>query len=396
MKDVRSSGSMAAISPSAGSLRIAYVINSMEGGGASSPVPAIVEVLRKYGAEVRVFALTRRDGRGVGGLETADIPYIIRDGGERDHWRALCWLRSELQTWRATIVWTSLTRATLLGQLAAGSLRMPVISWQHAAYLKPANRRLLRLTQRLSKLWVADSASVAALTADRLKIPPRRLMTWPIFRANPDAPRAVGCREGKTLRIGSLGRLHPVKGYDVLLRAAAAVKAMGVDFELVVCGEGGQREELMAYAEARGLTNVHLPGYATDPAQFLASLHLYVQPSWSEGFCIAAHEAMQAGLPVIASSVGELKLSVDPMKTGALILPGSVELLARTIAGMVRDREHLAVMGANAREMVLEKFAPDRFEAAGYAVLDRLLADVRSASAAHPLRVGIRSPSPQG
>ena len=43
--------------------RIAYVINSVEGGGAALPVPAVTSVLRDAGAEVAVFALTRRDGR---------------------------------------------------------------------------------------------------------------------------------------------------------------------------------------------------------------------------------------------------------------------------------------------------------------------------------------------
>lgn len=355
-----------------GPIRLAYVINSMEGGGAASPVPAIIDVLQKYGAEVRVFALTRRDGRAMPALDRAGISCVVRDGGERDHLRALQWLTAELLAWRPTHLWTSLTRATLLGQLAGVRLRIPVVSWQHAAYLKPANRRLLRLTQRLSALWVADSACVAALTAERLKIPPARLMTWPIFRADPDAPQAPPLRPGERLRIGSLGRLHPVKGYEILIRAAIALKAMEIDFDLIICGEGADREKLEALAEAKGLDSVSLPGHVADPRDFLAGLHLYVQPSWSEGFCIAAHEAMQAGVPVIASPVGELGRSIEPGVSGDLTPPGSVELLARKIEWWARDHVHLAEMGANARRLVLEKFAPAKFEAAGFAVLDRL------------------------
>ncbi len=370
-----SSNSSGPVDRNGGRIRIAYVINSMEGGGTTSPVPAIVQVMRNYGVEVRVFALTRRDGRGQRLLDDANIASDIRDGGEKDHWRALRWLVEELRTWQPTHLWTSLTRATLLGQLAGKWLGLPVISWQHNIFLKPANLRLLRLTRRLSAIWVADSAVVAMLTARRLNVPPDRLMTWPIFRADPEAPQASACRPGETLRIGSLGRLHRVKGYDVLLRAAVALQAMGVDFEMIICGEGAQRDELLAYAEANGLTNAHFPGYATDPAAFLASLHLYVQPSWAEGFCIAAHEAMQAGLPVIASAVGELQMSIESGETGDLTAPGSVELLARKIAWWVRDRERLAAMGSKARKMVLQKFAPDSFEAAGRAVLDRLSPD---------------------
>ena len=376
-----SPASLCAITPPARAMRIAYVINSMEGGGATSPVPAIVAVLRRQGAEVRVFALTRRDGRGLQALEAAGIDVVVRDGGTGDHGRALHWLIGQLRAWRPTHMWTSLTRATLLGQIAGLRLSLPVVSWQHAAYLKPANLRLLRMTQGLSNIWVADSAVVAALTADRLAVPSHRLMTWPIFRADRDAPQATAWQPGEVLRIGSLGRLHPVKGYDVLLKAVAALGHMSQRFELTIGGDGSQREQLVAQAKAAGLRNVHFPGHIDDSRAFLAGLHLYIQPSWSEGFCVAAHEAMQAGVPVLASAVGELARSIRPGMSGDLTPPGSVELLARKIACMIDDPWRLAVMGKAARDHVLEQFGPERFEAAGAAIVDRLTSGVSRAPA---------------
>ena len=65
--------------------RIAYVINSLEGGGAALPVPAILAVLRGAGAQVRVLALTRRDGRALPAMEAAGLDVAVREGGETDH-----------------------------------------------------------------------------------------------------------------------------------------------------------------------------------------------------------------------------------------------------------------------------------------------------------------------
>ncbi len=353
-------------------IRIAYIINSVEGGGAALPVPSIADVLREGGAEIRIFALTRRDGRAIAPMEAAGLDVSVREGGATDHGAALRWLDREVAGMRPTHLWTSLTRATLLGQLVGLRHRLPVVSWQHAAYLKPGNRRLLRAMQPLSKLWIGDSDAVTRLTAERLKVPPERLVQWPIFRADPGAPQAMPWRPGEPVRIGSLGRLHPVKGYDVLLEALALLPPDVAPYEASIAGDGADRVALEAQARALGLTGVRFTGYADDPCAYLADLHLYVQPSRSEGLCVAAHEAMQAGLPVVASAVGQLPFSIVECRSGSTVPPGDPHALAEALETMLAHPDRLASLGAAARSDVLDRFGPDRFREAGLAVLDRL------------------------
>jgi glycosyltransferase involved in cell wall biosynthesis len=353
-------------------MRIAYIINSVEGGGAALPVPAVTDVLRRGGADVRILALTRRDGRAIAPMEAAGLEVVVRDGGEKDHLSALGWLDHQISAMRPTHLWTSLSRATLLGQLAGARRGVPVVSWQHAAYLKPANRRLLRALQGLSRLWVGDSDAVTRLTAERLKVPPKRLVQWSIFRADPEAPRAKPWRPGESLRVGTLGRLHPVKGYDVLIDALARLPASDVPIEVSIAGDGAERDALAARAQALGVTSLRLAGYTHDPRSYLAGLHLYLQPSRSEGLCVAAHEAMQAGLPVIASAVGQLPYSIAQGETGALVPPGDPDALADAMARILARPDRLEAMGALARAHMLDRFSAERFEAAGLAILDRM------------------------
>jgi glycosyltransferase involved in cell wall biosynthesis len=357
-------------------MRIAYVINSVEGGGAALPVPAVTNVLRAHGADVEVFALTRRDGRAVAAMEESGLAVQVRSAAEKDHLAAFRRLSREMRDWDPDFIWTSLTRATLLGQVVGERLGVPVVSWQHAAYLKPANRMLLQARQSSSALWVADSYSVMALTAERLGVEPDRLSLWPLFAADPAAPIAAPWRPGEPIRIGSLGRLHPVKGYDVLVTALARLRAgefgPTAPFEVVIAGEGEERRRLQAQIDAAGLGNVSLSGFTAAPRDFLASLHLYVQPSRSEGLCIAGHEAMQAALPTVVSAVGELPHSVIDGATGRVVPPGDSEALARALAALVADPSQLAPMGAAARRRVLQRFGADAFEEAGAAILDRL------------------------
>lgn len=357
-------------------MRIAYVINSVEGGGAALPVPAVVGLLRRHGADVRLFALTLRDGRALAAMHGIGLTTIIRHGGERDHLAAARWLDRQVVAWAPDLIWTSLTRATLLGQLIGQKRGVPVISWQHAAFLKPANRRLLRATQALSALWIADSSCVAELTAARLAVPPGRLATWPLFAADPEARQAQPWVGSQAIRAGSLGRLHPVKGYDVLIAALACLRAGGfappAPFEIEVRGEGAEQTRLAAMAAAAGVTELRLTGYTARPHDFLAGLHLYIQPSRSEGLCIAAHEAMQARLPVIASAVGEMPRSIVQGITGHAVPAADPAALAAALRDLLSRPDRLATMGEASRARVFDRFGPAAFDAAGDAVMARL------------------------
>ena len=356
--------------------RILYIINSMEGGGAASPLPAILSTLEAAGAEVALVSLLRRNGKAIPPIERAGFTVDVRDGGEKDHLAAMRWIEARAKAWRATHLWTSLTRATLLGQIVGQRLSIPVVSWQHNAFLKPWNERLLRLRARRSALWVADSDQVARLTEQRLRVPSDRLVTWPIFHAEPDAPQAAPWSPGEPLRIGSLGRLHPAKGYDILVEALARLKASGfappAPLHITLSGEGGQREALEAAIRQHDLTDIALPGFVDDPKAFLASQHLYLQPSRREGFCIAAHEAMQAGLPLIVSDTGQMALTVAEAEAGAVVPVADADALAKAIGALASDPTRLAALGRKASDFVNARYDRLLFERIGGEIVERM------------------------
>ena len=94
-------------------------------------------------------------------------------------------------------------------------------------------------------------------------------------------------------------------------------------------------------------------------------MHGYVQPSHHEGLCIAAHQAMSVGLPVIASPVGEMENSIAASKGGIVVPYGAEAQLAMALAQMVSNPEASARTGTDGQRWVRENYCEDRFVASG-------------------------------
>jgi glycosyltransferase involved in cell wall biosynthesis len=357
-------------------MRICYLINGLNGGGAAFPMVEIIGLMRRCGHDVKVLALMRQDGRAAARLEQAGIPFEIIGGGPRDYLASSIALLRHLRLDRPDVLWTSLSRATMYGQVAGWLLGIPVISWQHSDYLKPGNRRILSRSRRLTRRWIADSETVKQFTMNTLGVAATDIDIWPMFSARADAPQAAAWNGEGLFRVGSLGRLHTSKQYAVLIRAAARLQALdpqrAARMEFVIAGAGDEEAELRALADQLGVKNFRLVGFVEQPSKFLAGLHVYIQTSLKEGLCVAAHEAMQAGLPVISTRVGEIAVSVLHQQTGWLCEVGDVEALALALLAAVKDPAQTARMGQAGRARVLARFGAEQAEAAGRDILRRL------------------------
>jgi len=174
--------------------------------------------------------------------------------------------------------------------------------------------------------------------------------------------------------------LHVAKGYDVLIDALALLRREGftppAPFRVAIAGEGDQLGVLAARRDRAGLDNLAFAGFTADPQGFLAGCHVYVQPSRREGFCIAAHQAMQAGLPPIVSATGEMQHTVSDGRDGRVVPVGDAEALAAALRDILSRPDRIASMGENARAQVLQRFSRERFAAIGADIVERLKARV--------------------
>ncbi|HET6908294.1 MAG TPA: glycosyltransferase family 4 protein, partial [Mycobacteriales bacterium] len=98
-----------------------------------------------------------------------------------------------------------------------------------------------------------------------------------------------------------------------------------------------------------------------DLRPLLQRAEIYVQPSRREAFGLAALEAMQAGLPVIASAVGGLPELVVDGATGRLVPPGDVDALATAMAVLINDPELRRTWGTAARQRAEQHYGVEQF-----------------------------------
>lgn len=147
-------------------------------------------------------------------------------------------------------------------------------------------------------------------------------------------------------RLLSVGRLDPIKGFDVLLPALALLRERGIAFDSVIIGEGEERDRLEAQRDALGLREcVSFLGAKpqTEVRKAMAESTLMVMPCVvtpdgnADGIPNVLTEAMAAGLPVVSTRVSGIPELIDDAVSGRLVEPRDPRALADAIAAMLAD-----------------------------------------------------------
>lgn len=157
--------------------------------------------------------------------------------------------------------------------------------------------------------------------------------------------------------IGNAGRLSFQKGQDLLLQAAALLERQGLDFKLLVAGEGRLRQELEQQAVRLGITHrVAFLGFVENIKAFMESLDIFALPSRWEGFGYALAEAMASAKPIVAFEVSSNPELVEDGVTGTLVPRDDVAGMARAILELARAPELRRAFGSAGRQRVAQKF----------------------------------------
>ena len=260
-----------------------------------------------------------------------------------------------------------------IGRAAAGST--PLVVSLHGSDVAVAERSIV--IGRLARRTFERTAAVTAPSSDLLvrakalgAREPLELVPYgadvATFEASQAERAAVRARlgvEGDDVLVAGIGRLLPVKGFDVLVDAFATASKRDDRLRLVLVGDGPERSELARRVEAldigKSTTLVGAVNHDEIPG-FLAAADVVAVPSvhrggYVDGLPNVALEAMAAGRPLIASRVGGLPDLVRPDETGLLVHELDADELAEAIVALSRDLERRMRLGAAAKDETREQ-----------------------------------------
>jgi glycosyltransferase involved in cell wall biosynthesis len=247
-------------------------------------------------------------------------------------------------------------------------------------------RRLaLRTAVQLGAALVAVSRPLAGRLASGLRLPAGRVLTIP----NGVRPPRLGV---STLRLElglrpedrlvlAVGNLYPVKGHRQLVDAVALLASRHPGLHVAIAGRGELEYDLRARAATLGVgQRLHLLGLRDDIGNLLGGADVFALPSLAEGLPLALLEAMSAGLPIVASDVGDVRTALAGGEAGRLVPPGDPGALAGAIDLLLRRPAAARRFGERASRRVAVEYGEDRMVARYVGVYRRLLGETRVAA----------------
>ncbi len=320
-------------------------------------------------------------------VDIADKPNLARDVG------SIARLATALTAVGPDIIHAHSNKAALLVEMAArrGSLDAAVVFSVHNFPSYRGTGGLKRAISSLALRRVINGAEVVIAVSQSLKdslVEHERvdISKITVVHNGIDSGTFHPVKEAETRRlrdalglapntpvVGTVGRLIPSKGMDVLIQAAPELVHKFPGLKIIIVGSGPMQQSLRSTAAGLGLSrDIVFTGHVAELLPYYALFDVFALPTTAEAFGMTAVEAMLAGCPVVASRTGGLSEIIANRETGLLVPPGDSGALAAAIRAQLTDTRAARKMAARAQTVAREQFSLTRMVAETEAIYDSL------------------------
>lgn len=350
---------------------IAVFVKNFENGGAEKQAALLARLLApRFDVHFLVFnarRVHRRSESLVRGV--SGIRYVAFEGPFP---RRFCAFVRHLRRHRVRLVFSYLTAANAFACLAKPFCRAKVcVGLRNARLPWPKHVADAFLARFFADAAVVNSHAGAAHFA-RTGFPARKLVVIP--NCMEDIAPPVKRVPGTPPRVVTVGRFVPQKDYPTILRALSILRERGVPFAADLVGHGPLEAAVRRDVERLGLSSsVILHVDSPDIPEILRAADVYLSASLFEGTSNSVMEAMNAGLPVVATDVGDNARLVLDGQNGFLCPPRDPAALADKLQTLLADPSRRLEMGRSGLKTLGDRYSSAPFLQAYLELADRLL-----------------------
>jgi glycosyltransferase involved in cell wall biosynthesis len=302
--------------------------------------------------------------------------------------RALWRLAREVAAFRPHLLHAHDYKTNALSVLLGAWFRIPVLTTLHG-YVTCSRR--LELYYAVDRWALRQMRHVVAVsedldeTAARLGVPAarrsliRNAIDTERYRRSAtatEARRRLWMEPDRPL-VGAVGRLSPEKGFDVLIRAMARMRAAGTEAGLAIVGEGEEKARLRELARELGCADhVVFAGHQSDPRPWFEAMDVFALSSLREGLPNVVLEAMALEVPIVATRIAGVPKVLRDGESALLVEPRDEAALSAALTRLLGDAALRTRLADSARRTVEREFNFAVRMQAEAALYDRLLSRV--------------------
>jgi glycosyltransferase involved in cell wall biosynthesis len=338
-------------------INIALVATIADFGGAEKVILNIIDLHNQENFRIHLVVFWRsglKDSRFLNELNSRDVETTIIFT-DRSRIKYLNPILNLLQFFflirrnNTDLIHSNGYRANFLSLLPILIRRIPAIATCHG-YVD--NGRTLWLYNRLDRFFLRFMRRIIVVSNDLKNTLLKAGILEDKIVLIPNTPRRTLDSQKKTDRslrsrhgisendtvLGFVGRLSPEKGIHILLKALSLLNARGLNIKTIIIGDGPELEKLRRISREYGISGrVIFTGFLQSPETFMNQIDIFVLPSLTEGTPMALLEAMSQGLPVVASSVGQIPEIIRNGQNGLTVRPGFPEDLAEALEKVIEN-----------------------------------------------------------
>lgn len=355
--------------------KILYLVTQSEWGGAQRYVWDLAQSLKEDFDISVVFGGTEKLKDVLGDIRSVTLKYLVREINPVKDIMAFFEIRNLLKKIKPQILHLNSTKAGLLGALASIGLGIKVVYTVHGwVFLEPlpAWKKLFYIL--CEKISCKLRHATILLSQKELEVAKLYKLNYgkteiinhginpPAFLSKEEARNKINESLQKNISaklwIGTVANLYGTKDVPNLIKALKNTKE---DYAAVIIGDGPERANIESLIKKTNTSErIFLLGKTQSAENLLKAFDLFVLPSAKEGFPYAILEAMAAGLPIVATSVGAIPEMIEDGKSGLIVPPKNPEALKIAIESLLNNETLRSSLGKSAEIEFNQKFSKEK------------------------------------